>query len=84
MDDARQKFIAAFMGCPVYWEAVTHIDDHMDRGRNWQKARKIYYAYMEAYVANVPMEITPNPDSIHMRMVSAHAVALASILAKFS
>jgi hypothetical protein len=85
MDENRRNFLAAFMASAPGWEAVTKIDDSIAGRQEWMKAREIYNAYMESYVANMP-EIMPmltqDPDSIHMRMVSAHAVAVATVLAK--
>jgi hypothetical protein len=81
MDETRRKFLAAFMASGAGWAAITSIDE-IKGSKEWGKARIIYKDYMESYVANMPMEITPDPDSIHMRMVSAHAVALASVLSK--
>ena len=84
MDDARRKFIAEVIASPFFWEAATSIDDSVGHIEGWHKAREIYKTYMESYSKTVPMEITPDPHSIHMRMVSAHAVALATVLAKFA
>jgi hypothetical protein len=81
MDDARRKFLAAFMASGVGWAAATSLDDSMRDSKDWKKAKEIYKTYMELYVANMP-EMSADPDSIHMQTVSAHAVALASVLAK--
>jgi hypothetical protein len=83
MDDARRKFLDAVMAGPIFWEAATSIDNSVGHIRGWHKAREVYKTYMESYAKNVPMVMTPDPDSVHMQMVSAHAVALASVLAKF-
>jgi hypothetical protein len=83
MDEDRRKFLAAFMACPVYWDAVSHIDESIRDSKAWEKAKAIYKIYMESYVANMPLDMSVDPASIHIKMVSAHAVALASVLAKF-